>query len=81
MPCCEGKKDSNGRRLNFILNYFMEGAFTMRLTNKEREARNRYMREYMRKWREENKERVQIYQKRYWQKKAQGIKEGALQEA
>ena len=53
----------------------------MRLTNKEREARNRYMREYMRKWREENKERVQIYQKRYWQKKAQGIKEGALQEA
>ncbi len=39
----------------------------MKLTEKEREARKRYFRE----WREKNREKCEAAQKRFWQKMAE----------
>lgn len=36
-----------------------------------REAANRYMRTYMRKWREKNPEKCKAYRERYWAKRAE----------
>lgn len=40
------------------------------LSERAREAQRRYKREYMRKWRAENKDKVIAINARYWEKKA-----------
>lgn len=44
----------------------------MALSDEARAARN----EYRRKWRKENMDKVIAQQERYWQRKAQGLKDG-----
>lgn len=44
-----------------------ERLFTMTLSEKAREERNRYQRE----WRKRNKDKVKAYKERYWLKKAE----------
>ena len=35
-----------------------------------KESRREYMRAYMKKWRAKNKDKIKIYNDRYWEKKA-----------
>lgn len=42
----------------------------MPLTDEAKELRRQYMRKYKREWQRKNKDKVKIYQERYWNKKA-----------
>lgn len=42
----------------------------MVLSEAAKEKRREYQREYQRKWREKNKDKIQTYNARYWERKA-----------
>ena len=48
----------------------------MQMSDEARQAK----REYERKWRAENKEKVQAIKRRYWEKQAEKAKEGKANE-
>lgn len=51
---------------------------TERLTEQGVEARNEYSREYQKKWRASNPDKVKAAQIRYWNRRAEKAKMGAI---